>query len=276
MLRFEGKVAIVTGAGLADLGLGIGGATALALAREGARVVIGNRTVSTAAALADEIRTHGGDVVWCPLDQGSEESIAAMVELAEKTYGGVDILINNATGMAPEDLDVLTTPVEVWDRIFDINPRGVFLFTKYVLPFMLKAGGGAIVNVSSGSAMLGDVTRIAYGSSKGAINTLTQYVATQYGKLGIRCNAVCPGLTVTAKAKAELPTPVTDIFLKHTLTPRLGTPEQLADVVTFLASDAAAFVNGIVMPADGGLWQHHAYTADMEELMKSFAPEGTR
>jgi len=267
MQRFTGKVAIVTGANLNDLGVGIGGATAIGLAREGARVVIGDLPGRGAEALEKQIRADGGEVVSCPLDQASEQSVAAMVELAVKTYGGVDILVNNATLMTEEDTDVLGTSTELWDRIMAVNGRGVFLLIKYVLPHMLKAGKGSIVNVSSGSALVGDTTRVAYGASKGAINTLTKYVATLYGKQGIRCNAICPGLTLSNTAKRILPEAAKDIFLKHTLTPYLGAPEYLANAILFLASDQAAFVTGVVMSVDGGLLQHQTYSADMAALM---------
>jgi len=270
MQRFKNKVVIVTGANLRDKGVGIGGATVIALAREGARVVFGDIPAQSAAvqALADQVRGDGGDVTTCSIDQASEASVAAMVELALKTYGGIDVLVNNAAVVPSEDTDVLNTPVEVWDRVMTVNARGAFLMTKYTLPHMLKAGHGAIVNVSSGSGLVGDVTRIAYGASKGAINTLTKYVATLYGKQGIRCNAICPGLTVSAQAKTMVPPVGMDIFLKHTLTPYLGDPAYLANAILFLASDEAAFVTGIVMSVDGGLLQHQTYSADMWELMQ--------
>ena len=148
-----------------------------------------------------------------------------------------------------------------------VNPRGVFLATKFAVPHMLARGGGSIVNVSSGSAMAGDTTRIAYGSSKGAINTFTKYVATQYGKQNIRCNAILPGLVLSSKAKRDVPPDVLRIFEKQTLTPYLGAPEHIGYLALFLASDEAAFIQGAVIPADGGLLQHQTYSSDVAELM---------
>lgn len=271
MSRFKNKVAIVTGANLRELGVGIGGATALGLAREGARLVIGDipKQAAAVAALADKIRKDGGEVVTCELDLGSEASIANMIRLAVDSYGGIDILVNNAAELSEQDTDILDTPVEIWDRIMTVNARGDFLTIKYALPHMLKAGRGAIVNVSSGSALVGDITRTAFAASKGAINTLTQYVATLYGKQGIRCNAICPGLTLSAEAKGILTKPVLDVFLKNTLTPYLGDPAYLANAIMFLASDEAAFVTGIVMSVDGGMLQHQTYSADIAALMSN-------
>ncbi len=261
-----GKVAIVTGAGLNDFGLNIGGATVQVMADRGASVVAATRTLEDARRLVDAVNEKGGKAVACHLDQGEEESIRRMIALAVETFGGLDILVNNATGMDDADLD-LDTPVEVWDRIMAINPRGVFLASKFALPHMLARGGGSIVNVSSGSGLLGDLNRIAYGSSKAAINTLTKYIATQYGKQGIRCNAITPGLVLSSKAKKLLSEPVLKVFEKQTLTPHLGEPEHIAYLIAFLASDDAAFITGAVVAADGGLLAHQTYSSDLLELM---------
>lgn len=266
MKRVEGKIAIVTGASLNEYGVGIGGATALTLAREGARLVLGNRTEAGAHALAEKIRSEGGEAVACGLDQGSEESVASLVALAAAHFGGVDILVNNAAAVLAEDTDLLGTSAATWDRIMAVNPRGVFLMSKYSLPHMLARGGGSIVNISSGSGLLGDISRIAYGSSKGAINILTKYIATMYGKQNIRCNAVLPGLVVSAKSKETGSDAVYEIFHKHTLTPHLGDPQHLANFILFLASDEAAFITGAVISADGGLLAHQTYSSDLLAL----------
>jgi len=263
--RVEGKVAIVTGAGLNERGLNIGGAIAQLLAREGASVLIATRTVPDAEALAAEIRKEGGTVETCGLDQGDEGSIRAMIDLAVERFGGIDILVNNAVAVLPEDTTLLDTPIEIWDRIMQVNPRGVFLASKFALPHMLARGGGSIVNVSSGSGVAGDATRVAYGPSKAAINILTQYVATQYGKQNIRCNAITPGLVLSSKAKRDVTPEALRIFEKQTLTPYLGEPWHIATLALFLASDEAAFITGAIIPADGGLLSHQTYTGDMVE-----------
>jgi len=265
--RVKGKVAIVTGAGLNERGLNIGGAIAQLLAREGASVLVATRTVPDGEALADQIRAEGGRVAACNLDQGAEDSIRAMIERAVINFGGIDILVNNAVAVLPEDTTLLDTPIEVWDRIMTVNPRGVFLATKFAMPHLLARGGGSIVNISSGSSLAGDTTRIAYGPSKAAINVLTQYIATQYGKQGIRCNAITPGLVLSSKAKRDVSPEALKIFEKQTLTPYLGEPEHIAWLALFLASDEAAFLTGAIIPADGGLLAHQTYASDMMEML---------
>ena len=264
--RVEGKVAIVTGAGLNERGLNIGGATAQILAREGARVLIATRTEKDGEALADSIRAAGGQALACGLDQGDEQSIRNMIDLTVKTFGGIDILINNAVAVLSEDMDLERTPIEIWDRTMQVNPRGVFLTSKFALPHMLARGGGSIVNISSGSGVAGDNLRVAYGPSKAAINTLTLYIATQYGKRNIRCNAITPGLVLSSKAKRDVTPEALRIFEKQTLTPYLGEPEHIGHLALFLASEEAAFITGAIIPADGGLLCHQTYSSDMLKL----------
>ena len=265
--RVGGKVAIVTGAGLNERGLNIGGATARLLASEGARVLVATRTGRDGEALADVIRSEGGEVAACTFDQGEEASIRAMIGAAISAFGGIDILVNNAVAVLPDDTDLLGTSVETWERVFDINARGVFLCTRMALPHMLERGGGSIVNISSGSGVKGDVTRIAYGPSKAAINNFTQYVATMYGKQNIRCNAITPGLVLSSKAKRDVTPEALAVFEKQTLTPYLGEPEHIGWLALFLASAEAAFITGAVIPADGGLLAHQTYSADLSALM---------
>jgi len=264
--RVAGKVAIVTGAGLNQRGINIGGVTAELLAREGASVLIATRTMPDAEALTGRIRDAGGTAEFCALDQGDERSIHAMVDRAVSCFGGLDILVNNAVAVLPDDTTLLETPTETWDRIMTVNPRGVFLACKFAVPHMQARGGGSIVNVSSGSSLAGDATRVAYGPSKAAINTLTQYVATQYGKQNVRCNAITPGLVLSSKARRDVTPEALRIFERQTLTPYLGEPEHIAWLALFLASDEAAFITGAIIPADGGLLAHQTYTSDMVEL----------
>ena len=269
--RVGGKVAIVTGAGLNERGLNIGGATARILASEGARVLVATRTGRDGDALAELIRSDGGEVVACTFDQGEEASIRAMIGAALSAFGGIDILVNNAVAVLPDDTDLLGTSVETWERVFDVNARGVFLCTRMALPHMLERGGGSIVNISSGSGVKGDVTRIAYGPSKAAINSFTQYVATMYGKQNIRCNAITPGLVLSSKARRDVTPEALEIFEKHTLTPYLGEPEHIGWLALFLASAEAAFITGAIIPADGGLLAHQTYSADLGAVMQAGA-----
>jgi len=277
--RVAGKVAIVTGAGIhAEHGYNIGGAIATVLAREGAKVIATEiaREEACVNRLAEQVRADGGDLTPMVLDQGHEDQIKAVIDMAVATYGGLDILCNNATAIFPEDTDLLGTTTELWDRTMNVNPRGVFLFCKYAVPHMLKRGGGSIVNTSSGSGVTGDDIRIAYGASKGAINTLTKYVATQYGKQGIRCNAIMPGLTVSSHVKQVIPPEGFGVFEKHTLTPYLGDPMHIANMALFLASDEAAYVTAEIISVDGGLLAHQTYLADFRGKPKHNNPEHLR
>jgi NAD(P)-dependent dehydrogenase (short-subunit alcohol dehydrogenase family) len=266
MGRLTGKVALITGANLVDEGVGIGGATALLMAREGAQVVVADILHGPAERLAAQIRSEGGDAVACAVDLRSESHIAAMVETATRTFGKLDILHNNAAAIPRADADIVTMDSAVWDMVMEVNVRGTMLACKYAIPHLIKAGGGAIVNTSSGSGLAGDLVRAAYGVSKAAINTLTQYVATQYGKQGIRCNAVCPGGTQTPTFNASMTPELEQMLLRHTLTRRLCRPEDLANVIVFLASDDAALVTGQVIAVDGGLLAHLPFFADFMQL----------
>jgi NAD(P)-dependent dehydrogenase (short-subunit alcohol dehydrogenase family) len=261
-LDLAGKVAVVTGATLRQLGVGIGGATARMMAGRGAKVVVADLEEEAAQALAEEIGAAGGEAIAQRLDLSDPGSIKALFERAVSAYGTVDILHNNAAAVLAKDTTLIDLEIDVWDAMFDINVRGYALASQHAVKLMLQNGGGAIVNTSSVSALGGDITRVAYGACKAAINALTIYTATQYGRQGIRCNAVCPGFTLSASAKGGITDDALEILGRHTLTPYLGTPEHLAEVVTFLASPAAAYITGQVISVDGGLLSHHPQTHD--------------
>ncbi|MDQ0118373.1 SDR family oxidoreductase [Pseudarthrobacter phenanthrenivorans] len=261
-LDLAGKVAVVTGATLRQLGVGIGGATARMMAGRGAKVVVADLEEDAAQALAEEIGAAGGEAIAQRLDLSDPGSIKALFERAVSAYGTVDILHNNAAAVLAKDTTLIDLEIDVWDAMFDINVRGYALASQHAVKLMLQNGGGAIVNTSSVSALGGDITRVAYGACKAAINALTIYTATQYGRQGIRCNAVCPGFTLSASAKGGITDNALEILGRHTLTPYLGTPEHLAEVVTFLASPAAAYITGQIISVDGGLLSHHPQTHD--------------
>jgi NAD(P)-dependent dehydrogenase (short-subunit alcohol dehydrogenase family) len=254
--RLAGKVAIVTGAAS-----GIGRATALRLAQEGASVVVADVNGPGAAAVAKEIEAAGGAAIGQPADVSDEASVVAMIDAAVKRFGGLDVLHNNAAAVDPalmsRDGDVADLAIEVLDRTLAVNLRGPMLGCKHAIPRMLERGGGAIVNTSSASALVGDPVRTAYGISKAGLDSLTRYVATQYGKRGIRCNSIAPGVVATPALAANVPPEMIAIYERSHLTPRLGRPEDIAAVVAFLASDDAAFVTGQTLSVDGGLLAHH-------------------
>jgi NAD(P)-dependent dehydrogenase (short-subunit alcohol dehydrogenase family) len=267
MGRLDGKVAVVTGAVLTERGLNIGGATVVEMAREGAQVVAADIDLDGAERLAREVEKSGGSVLACRVDIGDESSIRALVDTAVSHFGRIDVMHNNATVVSGEDHDLLSTSADVWDRMLTVNVRGYALGCKFAVAQMVAAGtGGSVINTSSTSALLGMPSRIAYGASKAAINTLTLNVATQYGKQGIRCNAICPGLTLSAEALRTQSEQILDIYRRHTLTPQLGEPIHLAKMAVFLASDESAFVTGQIIKVDGGLQSHAATVADLAEL----------
>jgi NAD(P)-dependent dehydrogenase (short-subunit alcohol dehydrogenase family) len=256
--RLDGKVAIVTGGAS-----GIGAATARRLVAEGAKVGIGDVNGEGAELLAKEL---GDAAIGIQFDAGDVAAVGRLVAATVDHFGRLDILHNNAAIMAPEVIAKDTNPVdidfEIWDRTFAVNVRGYLAGCKYAIPHMLEQGKGAIVNTASGSGVFGDLSSIAYGSSKAAIIGFTRYVATIYGKRGIRCNAINPGLIRSEGGKKNVYGPMVDILADNTLT-RLGQPEDIAAAVAYLVSDDAEFVTGAIINVDGGITCHAPYMSDV-------------
>ncbi len=261
--RLEGKTAIVVGAGR-----GIGRSCAQRLAEEGAQVVVVDIDGGNATAVADSIEAGGGQAIGVAVDVSSEDSIVALVRACLDEYGQIDILHNNAADTRPEilgrDVDVLNMTTELWDRTMAVNVRGPMLTCKHVLPHMIEAGGGSIINTTSASGLTGDLVRAAYGASKAALNSLTWTIATMHGKQGIRCNAIAPGLILSERHQNADPA-ATALALSHHLTPRVGMPQDIAGAVAFLASDDAVFITGHILRVDGGLLVHMPMVAQQRE-----------
>ncbi len=262
----EGKVAIVTGAGA-----NIGEACAKMLSANGASVVVADINAEGAERVAGEINAGGGTAMAHAVDLGDEASIAAMVAAVMERFGKIDILHNNAanTGAAQmtRDAALLEMEEEVWDAAFDINTRGTMLMTKHVIPHMIAGGGGSIVNTSSGTSLLGDVLNPAYAASKAAVNALTRNTAAQFGKANIRCNAVLPGLVLSPVARAQMTEEQLNLIQRHVLLPRESVADDIAGVVTWLASDMSGFVTAQIISADGGICHHLPHYADMMDMM---------
>jgi NAD(P)-dependent dehydrogenase (short-subunit alcohol dehydrogenase family) len=255
MSRLAEKVAIVTGgAG------GIGAATARELAREGAAVAVVDVDEGKAADVADEIRRTGARAIALGGDLAREATARDVVEATVAEFGRVDVLHNNAALTASDflsrDTTVTEMPLDVWQRSLEVNLGSQLLMCKYAVPEMRRGGGGSIVNMSSGAALKGDRARLAYGVSKAGVHTLTMYVATSEGKAGVRANTIVPGLILTDAVRAHLSEEIIGRLGRATLTPYLGEPQDVADLVAFLASDASRYITGQVIAIDGGMSAH--------------------
>src|SRR6266446_1490842 len=245
MGRLAHKVTIVTGAGT-----GIGEATARLMAREGASVVVADINRTEAERVAGEL----AGAVAAEVDVSDEPSVVRMVETAVESFGGLDVLHNNATDSSTNalDMDIVELDMAVFDRLVGVNLRGQFMGCKHAIPPMLARGGGSIVNTASVDGFVGRGVRAAYGASKAGVVLLTKAVAAQYGTRGIRCNAVAPGLTLTPGAVNNASKEYIEASLRNYPMPRLCAPEDVAKAVIFLASDDAAYVNATTLMVDGG------------------------
>jgi len=259
MGRFEGKVAVVTGAGA-----GIGKACALAIAREGGRVVVADINGSAATTCAAQIAAAAGHALALAIDIAEAQAVAALFDAAERHFSAVDLLVNNAGAMhlTPRDCAILDLDLAVWDETMATNLRGTLLCCRRAIPGMIARGGGAIVNMSSCQGLSGDTTLTSYAASKAAMNMLSASLATQYGHAQIRCNAVAPGLIMTERLLAKLDECMQRHLRRHQLLPRVGSPEDVAALVAFLLSDDAAFITGQVVCIDGGMLAHVPTYAD--------------
>jgi NAD(P)-dependent dehydrogenase (short-subunit alcohol dehydrogenase family) len=244
----DGRVVLVSG-GASD----IGRATALRVAGAGAAVVVGDVSPDGAASVAEEVAAAGGRAVGVHCDVRSEESVAALVERARDEFGRVDAVDHNAAWSHPRlDTDAVGVDLGVWERALAITTRGALLLARHAVPVMAAGGGGSIVTISSGTSTIGESTRVAYGVAKAGLNQLTRHLAVRYGRDGIRANAIAPGFILTETAAAQVPADVQARLAEANPTRRLGTPDDIARVVVFLSSDAAAYVNGQVLHVDGG------------------------
>jgi NAD(P)-dependent dehydrogenase (short-subunit alcohol dehydrogenase family) len=250
MGRLENKVAIITGAAS-----GIGRATALRFAAEGAKVVVADLSEKEGTELAQAING-----TFVKVNVADEESVKAMYALVVKIYGGVDVLFNNA-GISPADDDsILTTDLDAWHRVQEVNLTSVYLCCKYGIPLLLERGGGSIINTASFVAVLGSATsQISYTASKGGVLSMSRELGVQFARQGIRVNALCPGPVNTPLLQ--------ELFAKdperaarrlvHVPVGRFAEPEEIAGAVLFLASDDSSFVTASTFLVDGGI--HGAY-----------------
>lgn len=252
MARLSSKIAVITGAAS-----GIGRATALRFAQEGAKVAVADINGQGAATVVSEIEAAGGSALAITVDAGVEADIKAMIEQTVDTFGRIDILYNNAIFTAaaaePSENDLLAFDASVFEHVMRVNVLGGVLACKYAIPHMQRQQGGAILFTSSTSSLGGDVAQFSYGASKAAVNWYVKTIATSFGKQGIRCNGIIPGVIQTPSMLAWANDDMRAAFLRLHNSPRLGLPEDIAALALFLASDEAAYLNGGLYLADGGI-----------------------
>ena len=250
-MRLKDKVSVITGAGG-----GMGRVAALRFAAEGSRVVVADNQAAAAEETVRQVRAVGGEAVPVTVDVSKEADVKAMIDMAIRKYGRLDVLYNNAGIMPEADHSVLDTPVEVWDAVMAVNVRGVYLACKYAIPHMVERHSGSIINIASFVALLGcSVPQDAYTASKGAVVALTRSLAVQFAPQGVRTNAILPGpvetpllmdwLVKDEKAK--------QLRLARNPTGRFGKPDEVVSLAVYLASDESAWTNGASLVIDGGI-----------------------
>ena len=273
MLDLHGKVAIVTGAasyhGDDDpYRVGQGAATSRTLASLGAAVVLADINGAVAEERAQEIRASGGNAIAVETDVRVEEHVKRMVATAVKEFGRLDILHNNAADLAlqwdPGDPAVTEMTVDLWRAQLETLLLGPMLGCKHAIPAMVETGGGSITCTSSISGEMGELNLTAYSVAKAGVNQLVRAVSAQYGKQGIRCNAVAPGLILSSPG-LKIGEELIAQYTRHCDTPYVGRPEDTAGVVAFLASDAARYITGQVIRVDGGFTEHSPMVAEARE-----------
>jgi NAD(P)-dependent dehydrogenase (short-subunit alcohol dehydrogenase family) len=248
MGRLDGKVCVITGAGG-----GMGREAAILFTAEGANVCVADVAISTAE---ETVTMCKGEAFAFPVDVADESQVAAMMAATAERFGGIDVLYNNA-GISPDDdASILDTSAEAWQRVQDVNTKGVFLCCKHGIPYLQRRGGGSVINVASFVAILGAATsQISYTASKGAVLSMSRELAVQFARENIRVNALCPGpvetpllLNIFGDNPAAL-----ERRRIHWPTGRLGKPREIVNGALFLASDESSYVTGSTFLVDGGL-----------------------
>lgn len=249
MGMFEGKVALVTGASS-----GLGEAAALKFAREGAKVVVAARRPEQSARVVQRIVELGSEALFVPTDVSRAADVERMVGAAVEKFGRLDYAVNNAGIAGPRYTPIAEVTEAQWDEVMGSNLKGVWLCMKHEIPAMLAGGGGAIVNIASIYGLKpSDVGHGPYSTSKHGVVGLTQSAAADYGQQSIRINAVAPGFTLSEMVDPNRPGAKYQALIeRHSGMKRLGQAEETANAITWLCSDAASYVNGVVLPVDGG------------------------
>ncbi|MGB1371758.1 MAG: SDR family NAD(P)-dependent oxidoreductase [Aequoribacter sp.] len=245
MVNYENKVVLLSGGGT-----GIGEATALLLAKIGAKVVVCGRREELLLQVVEQIRNAGGTALAKTCDIADEEQVRALFSIVIREYGQLDLLVNNATLLEASLID--QHPTDVWHKNFTVTVDGTLFMMREAYPYLAKTKG-AVVNVSSVVAQLGTPYMTGYAAAKGAVNSMTRNAAIEWAPAGVRVNAVVPGAILTEPTKAVIPDEGSKQYLESLIPmKRIGNPEEVAEAIAFLGSSAASYITGVLLPVDGG------------------------
>ena len=245
MVNYENKVVLLSGGGT-----GIGEATALLLAKIGAKVVVCGRREEPLLQVVEQIRNAGGTALAKTCDIADEEQVRALFSIVIREYGQLDLLVNNATLLEASLID--QHPTDVWHKNFTVTVDGTLFMMREAYPYLAKTKG-AVVNVSSVVAQLGTPYMTGYAAAKGAVNSMTRNAAIEWAPAGVRVNAVVPGAILTEPTKAVIPDEGSKQYLESLIPmKRIGNPEEVAEAIAFLGASAASYITGVLLPVDGG------------------------
>ena len=263
-MKLKDKIVLITASTR-----GIGLACVKACAKEGATVYMAARNLESAKEEADKLNSQGCNVKYVYNDAGKPESYITMTEEVIRNAGRIDVLINNfGTSNPGKDLDFSNTDIDVFLDTVNINLKSVFMASQQAIKHMAKHGGGSIINISSVGGLVPDISQVAYGTSKAAINYLTKLIAVHEAKNNIRCNAVLPGMTATDAVEKNLTGDFRELFMKHIPFGRMGKPEEIAAAAVYFASDESAYTTGQILTVSGGFGLATPLYGDLSDKLK--------